>query len=692
MKAIARAALSGIVGIAAAGGGVRSQDDPVLTTPSGMTLRVADGRVEVARGDRVLLRSPADGLWSIATAWEDDWPAAWHHAAPERVERKDAWLVLSGTVKTPDGSWRVADAYRVQHGVIEGLRRWTWNGERTAERCTLSVRWHAPGPGAQVLLPGICYHGNPSGVRTGRGVVAQWTGNPGERAVFEEHRYPMPFASLEWQDDGSWFGTALHTIPSPAPFAHVRDQWWTLGVLARDDGVETVALSGPVAMNGRTGVVKANQRRVLPYPDTFLDVPPGAVIEKRFLLEAYPVARRGGGFRTPLRTALRIHDPTSTAGLPRVDDILRSKLQFAASRWNEVGAAAGYRMYPDRRELVMGWCGQADSAGYAMLVLGEKLGRPELVARGQRTLDFLCMAPVDESGFPVRYEIDRERWSQRDPLSQGQALGSFARAVAYGRQRDDVDTAEWEAFLHRASASHAARILADDWHPASTNEGFLVAPLCRAAVLFDEDTFARAAEKAATHYVERHRDMTEPYWGGTLDASCEDKEGAWAAFQAFLAMFDLTEDRAWLVHAAHAMDVALTYTYVWDVDLPPGRLRDHALKTRGWTSVSAQNMHLDVFGVVYTPELWRMGTLLERPDLHALAELMYRTCGQMIDADGSQGEQLQQTNFSQHGNVDDVYAMRGGYAESWTVFWMTAHFLHAAAVLDELGALDDWMR
>ena len=37
--------------------------------------------------------------------------------------------------------------------------------------------------------------------------------------------------------------------------------------------------------------------------------------------------------------------------------------------------------------------------------------------------------------------------------------------------------------------------------------------------------------------------MTEPYWGGTLDARCEDKEGAWAGFQAFLAVYEMTEDQ-----------------------------------------------------------------------------------------------------------------------------------------------------
>jgi hypothetical protein len=55
------------------------------------------------------------------------------------------------------------------------------------------------------------------------------------------------------------------------------------------------------------------------------------------------------------------------------------------------------------------------------------------------------------------------------------------------------------------------------------------------------------------------------------------------------------------------MNVTLSYTVVWDIDMPAGRARDYALKTRGWTMVSAQNQHLDVYDVVYAPEIHKMG-------------------------------------------------------------------------------------
>jgi hypothetical protein len=130
----------------------------------------------------------------------------------------------------------------------------------------------------------------------------------------------------------------------------------------------------------------------------------------------------------------------------------------------------------------------------------------------------------------------------------------------------------------------------------------------------------------------------------------------------------------------------LSYLVVWDIDLPPGRLRDHGLRTRGWTSVSVQNQHLDVFGVLIAADVYRLGQILKDEKLRRVAILMYRSCGQLIDPYGSQGEQLQETNYVQGQQpARDLSGLRGGYNERWTVFWITAHFLNGAAQLAEMG-------
>ena len=83
-----------------------------------------------------------------------------------------------------------------------------------------------------------------------------------------------------------------------------------------------------------------------------------------------------------------------------------------------------------------------------------------------------------------------------------------------------------------------------------------------------------------------------------------------------------------------------------------------------------------------------MAQHLKRADLKKIALLMFRSCGQLMDAEGSQGEQLNQMNYVQRGDHDNIETMRGSYVEDWTVFWMTAHFLNAAAQFEELGMLE----
>ena len=99
------------------------------------------------------------------------------------------------------------------------------------------------------------------------------------------------------------------------------------------------------------------------------------MVEKTFYLEVIPQTARGSGFCQPLRTAMRLHPVGSVEGLPRYDDIIREKYHFALSRFRDRELDAGFEMFPDYvkgTHYVMGWCGQADAAGYAMLALAKR--------------------------------------------------------------------------------------------------------------------------------------------------------------------------------------------------------------------------------------------------------------------------------------------------------------------------------
>lgn len=633
------------------------------------------------------INMPSEGLWSIATEWKDDWPANWKHASPTDMKEFGNWKILSGTMTVPQGEWHFQDAYRQENGRIKCIRRFEWHGDETLENVTLSVRWKVNTNEVQAFLPGILYYGNPSGEKNGANKVPVYHGLPGEAAIFEEHRYPMPFACLEWKNDEQYHGAALHTLPSPVNGGNRDDQWWSLGVQTNDNESELIMLSGPITYNGQKSVAKALQRESMPYGDTYMAVTPGMIIEKTFYLEVFETNAKGTAFQRPLYTSIDVFKPFYTEDLPTVDEIVKVKYEFAKTRWIEGDNYAGFNMYPDFREpgIILGWAGQSEAPVYALQVLADQLKDEKVWEYVQKSMDHICTSPIGKDGFPVRYDVAQNRWKRPDPVSEGQAMNSIALAIKVGRENNHVNIDGWQDFLQKACDIHSERLLSSSWNPRNTAEAFYISPLLIASDLFNNSQYKKAALKAADYYANRHLDLTEPYWGGTLDATCEDKEGAWGAFQGFMAAYEYTQDKKYLEWAQHAGDVVLSYTVVWDIPLPAGRLADHFLKTRGWTGVSAQNQHLDVYGVLTTPEFYKLGQLTNNTDLMRLAEVMYRSCGQMIDPIGAHGEQIQQTNYTQWLKKNEKPDLRGGYSEDWTVFWITAHFLHAAATFHEMG-------
>lgn len=637
--------------------------------------------------EKTLLSVPEEGLWSIATEWNHDWMGGWKHAFPEKMERSGDWVILSGRMVFPQGTLLLRDAYREEKGVgVRCRRRFEWQGSDTLSNVNLSVRLRLKGEKMQTFMPGILYYGNKNGAKVNPDIIPVYNGEPGEFAIFEDHRFPMPFAMLE--NAAGKYAAAVHTTPSPVRGAVLDDQWWSLGVEAGDGYTDFVLYSGPIGYNGKHGVAKALQLSPMVYTQTYIDMEPGRIVEKEFCVELYSIESEGSGFQRPLYTSMDLYKPYDAEAFTDFNTIVREKYRFAKNRWIDFGnESKGFNMYdPSQgKSIVMGWCGQADSPGYSLQLLEDDLGDDGISDKIQLSMDFLSSFPVNtETGmFPVGF--NGKDFFGGDPVSCGQAMYNFSKAIANARKTGRYNTGKWEEFLRKCCDGQSRRILADEWNPRSTAEAFFIAPLVIASRLFENETYRQAAEKAAQTFADRHLRLNGCYWGGTLDATCEDKEGAWAAFQGFLELYEFERTDKYLQWAKHAMDVCLSYVVVWDIPLPAGRMADYHFRTTGWTVVSPQNQHIDVYGVLFTPEVYKMGIYLNNDRLKRLAAVMYRSCFQLTNAYGSQGEQLQHTNFAQRGDMSNVHKLRGGYSEGWTVFWITAHFLNAAARFNEMN-------
>lgn len=628
----------------------------------------------------VLLAAVAVGL-----GWENGWVKEWRDSV-DGLEVRETRSAAAG-------------------GLEKVVVRWTWKGDRPLEQVTLAVREKVRGRPERLkpFLPGILMYGNPSNAGRIDGRVPVYAGKSGEFAIFEDHRFPMPFVLMENADTGDF--TAVHTVPSPVRGAKREDLWWSAGVETTDDGADIVLLSGPVGYNRRRSVVKALQGKAMDYDETYLTLKPGDVIEKTYYLQRGRADKSRFGFEQAISAALDLFRPFDAERFPKTEEIVRLKRKFALSRWIEDKdrGIAGINMYDHafRREIVLGWAGACEAPGWALPVLGLDT---EDDAKAQRMLDFIAREfkptiAASNGLFKVRYDVVRgaavtsSPRQYSDPISCGQSLYNVMKAIRYARRhRDRLDPTKWEDFAFAAAENAANHYLSPSAPPlVNTGVAFFVPALVAGYDLTGNEKWKRAAEKIAAEVADRYFGYDGIYWGGTLDANCEDKEGSIAAFLAFHALLkdairrgDAAAEKRWARLAEHAMMMSLSYTVVWDIPMPPGRLADNAFKSTGWTGVSAQNQHLDVFGVLITPEVKWMGRYLKDPRLEQLAEVMFRSCGQLVDECGSQGEQIQQTNFAQHGDMSDVTKLRGGYSESWTVFWITAHFLNAAATFKEM--------
>ncbi|MBR2072785.1 MAG: hypothetical protein IJ976_03865, partial [Alistipes sp.] len=165
-------------------------------------------------GERAVIEAPAEGLWSVATGWQQDWMCGWVHANPTEQEQSGEWTILKGSIHLEQGELLLRDSYRrVGENLVQCVRRYEWRGEETLSHVTLSVRLQMRGQKMMPCLPGILYYGNKNGAKVDPTRIPVYEGRKGEFAIFEEHRYPMPFAMLENAAEG--YAAALHTVPSP---------------------------------------------------------------------------------------------------------------------------------------------------------------------------------------------------------------------------------------------------------------------------------------------------------------------------------------------------------------------------------------------------------------------------------------------------------------------------------------------
>ena len=161
------------------------------------------------------------------------------------------------------------------------------------------------------------------------------------------------------------------------------------------------------------------------------------------------------------------------------------------------------------------------------------------------------------------------------------------------------------------------------------------------------------------------------FYGDTLDADSCDKEAGIALLDLMLGAWNLMKDERYLLWAKKAARFVLSWIWQEDCwlapDSPMGRRGFH---TRGMTSVSIANQHLDFYGMLIALSFERLFQATGDSFWHAQAVLMEHACRQLVATEqdllgrgeeyyGWQPEQMNHTDWDYFDREDQI---RGTFA------------------------------
>ena len=262
----------------------------------------------------------------------------------------------------------------------------------------------------------------------------------------------------------------------------------------------------------------------------------------------------------------------------------------------------------------LGFCGRVLLNGFNALEYGEQTGDAELVRMGNAIFNSWLEHGFTARGYfkedmHIRGGIPADKDIVHSIRQQSEAVYAVLHYLRYEKLHGRKHK-EWEQKMRRLldnmlmllkDDGHYARKFRDDDSDVDASGGSTpsaTSTLVMGYKYFGDKRYLTAA-KRTVDYLEREIISKSDYFSSTLDANCEDKEAAISAVTAtyYLAMMTKGQERQHYTDLCRkAAYFALSWYYLWDVPFAQGQmLGDLGFKSRGWSNVSVENNHVDVF-------------------------------------------------------------------------------------------------
>lgn len=568
----------------------------------------------------------------------------------------------------------------------------------------------------KVTIPHVIYNDNPSA--DPERVVPHIGTKVNGGIIVEEHRLPIPAVNVEWKVDGNFPFFTLCSVPDS--ITGLDRDYWSLGVVHKEEGECITALTGPLMFQGMKDVVYGGRCTPLPYFEGYKTLKPGERMKRTYRLDWGLSEGEGKGFRSIVAMGYDTFKPVAQSK-EDFTSMIDYKLSVVDSRYykeEEVsgymtfGAANSFKNISGRPEFFLyGWTGQAIKIAWCECLYGLTTEETFRFERGMEVVDFF----IKEGISPVKglwysyYMIDQKDWrgdwkNKMAPISSrilGESMSDVLDLMLLLKEHNKGIPKHWEDALQMTCEfiMDENNQTNDGIYPFAWNlEGEVnsqtlnasgmpcVLTLLKAYEYFCEERYLEYAKMKYDRYAQLHMDTFDiPFACATMDAKCEDKEAGIYFFLTAANIYRVTKEEKYKNWASISADWLLTFVFFWETGFYPGSKCDKKqFSTVGWPGVSVQNHHLDVFFPSY--ELYAFGKAIkeERYEVmgcnvrNAMTNGVCKEPGDWgFDVIGEQGEHYYHTNYYQSrypGVLGHLDEWRGGM-QVWNPSWITAQVL-----------------